>query len=88
MSIDSVDKSLLVELTKNCRASFSTLALQFNIPAEEVSARISQLVKDRIILKFTIAPSLSLFNSKDAILFFRSSNSILDLDRVTLLGVN
>ncbi|MFX0051635.1 MAG: hypothetical protein ACFE8U_10125, partial [Candidatus Hermodarchaeota archaeon] len=25
---------------------------------------------------------------KDAILFFRSSNSILDLDRVTLLGVN
>jgi DNA-binding Lrp family transcriptional regulator len=88
LSFNSVDKSLLVELTKNCRVSFSTLASQINISVEEANARINHLVKNRIILKFTIAPVISLFGAKDAIIFFRSSRHPLNLDRVTLLGIN
>ncbi|MFX0181875.1 MAG: winged helix-turn-helix transcriptional regulator [Candidatus Hodarchaeota archaeon] len=88
MSLNTVDKSLLVELTKNCRISFSALASQNEISTEEVIIRINHLVRSRVILKFTVAPAISLFGAKDAIILFRSSKHPLDLDRLTLLGVN
>jgi DNA-binding Lrp family transcriptional regulator len=86
--IDSKDKILLYELTKKCRTPYSYLANLCNISVEEVHYRLNRLVKDRIIQKFTVVPSISLFNAKDAIILFRSNNQLLDFDRITLIGVN
>ena len=83
--MDIIDRTLLFELSKNCRMSFSDLASKLKISANEIGARIRQMVHDRLILKFTIVPSSSIFGN-DAFLFFRSSIPLVP-ERVTLLGI-
>ncbi|MFX1285715.1 MAG: winged helix-turn-helix transcriptional regulator [Promethearchaeota archaeon] len=85
--MDLVDKSLLFELEKDCRCSFTDLANRLNISVEEVGARTQRLVNDRVILRFTVVPSIKLFGAKKAIIFFRSSQSI-DLSRINSLGIH
>ncbi|MFX0208153.1 MAG: winged helix-turn-helix transcriptional regulator [Candidatus Hodarchaeota archaeon] len=85
--MDLVEKSLLFELEKNCRCSFSDLSKQLNISVEEVSTRTQQLVNDRVILRFTVVPHPRLFGAKEAIIFFRSSQPI-DLNRINSLGIH
>jgi DNA-binding Lrp family transcriptional regulator len=85
--LDSVDIALLYELQKSCRISFAILAENYKISIEEVVSRVNRLVNNHTILKFTVVPALSLFEAKDAILSFRSKE-FLDLDRITLLGIN
>ena len=65
--MDSLDKSLLFELQKECRCAYSELSNRLNISVEEVSNRVQRLVKDHIILKFTVVPSPALFDAKEAI---------------------
>jgi len=83
--MDTIDRIMLFELTKNCRISFSDLATKLKISANEVGSRIRQMVHDRLILKFTVVPSPLIFGN-DAFLFFRSSIPLVP-KRVTLLGV-
>ncbi len=85
--MDFEDKSLLFELVEDCRTPFSKLSERLNISIDEVDARLHQLVRDRIILKFTIAPVPALFGAKEAILFFRSSQPI-GQDRINSLGMH
>ncbi len=85
--MDLLDNYLLNELKENCRASYSKLAEKYEISKNEIGARISRLVAQRFILKFTVVPSPSLFGYNKAILCFRSREP-LDEDRITLLGIN
>ncbi|MHA2224630.1 MAG: AsnC family transcriptional regulator [Candidatus Hodarchaeales archaeon] len=85
--MDTLDKSLLFELAENCRVSFSKLSNLLNITQEEVSSRIQRLVKDRIILKFTVVPVGFVFGAKEALICFRS-NQPFTHDQITLFGVN
>ena len=85
--MDLLDKSLLLELEKNCRVSYSVLAQKYNISKDEVGTRITNLIKQRFIVKFTVVPSPSMYGYQKAILCFRS-RQVLDEDRITLLGIN
>lgn len=85
--MDSLDKSLLFELQKECRCAYSELSKRLNISVEEVSTRVQRLVKDHIILKFTIVPSPALFDAKEAIIFFRSIQH-MDLELIHSLGIH
>ncbi|NHJ01643.1 MAG: winged helix-turn-helix transcriptional regulator [Candidatus Heimdallarchaeota archaeon] len=85
--MDKLDKNLLFELKQSCRISFSDLAQYYNIPPEEVTSRVKRLVDEHIILKFTVILTPALFDVKQAFIFFRSQE-IIDLDRITLLGIN
>ena len=85
--MDSLDKSLLFELQKECRCAYSELSNRLNISVEEVSTRVQRLVKEYIILKFTVVLSPALFDAKDAIIFFRSRQP-LDLERINSLGIH
>lgn len=85
--MDSLDKMLLFELSRSCRCPYSTLSQRLNIPVEEVGTRIQRLVRDRIILKFTVVPVPALFGAREAILFFRSRQS-LDVGNVNSLGIH
>lgn len=85
--LDLVDKSLLFELVRNCRIAFTELSNILKIPVDEVGTRTQQLVKDHIILKFTVIPSSALFGAKESIIFFRSSKPI-DLARINSLGIH
>lgn len=86
-NMDNVDRALLFELVENCRTPFAELSDRLNITIDEVDARLHQLVRDRIILKFTIAPVPALFGAKEAILFFRSSQP-LKRDHINSLGMH
>ncbi len=85
--MDLVDKSLLFELERNCRIAFTELSNLLNIPVDEVGSRTQQLVRDHIILKFTVVPQPILFGAKQAISFFRSSKPI-NLARINSLGIH
>ncbi len=85
--MDLMDNSLLLELERNCRVSYGHLAQKYDISKDEVGTRITKLVNQRFIVKFTIVPSPSYYGYKKAILCFRSSQ-VLDEDRITLLGIN
>ncbi|MHA2244324.1 MAG: AsnC family transcriptional regulator [Candidatus Hodarchaeales archaeon] len=85
--MDSLDKSLIFELHKECRCAFSDLSNRLNISVEEVSTRVQRLVRDFIILKFTVVPSPALFGAKKAIIFFLSKQP-LDLERINSLGIH
>lgn len=85
--MDLLDNSLLNELKESCRASYSHLAKKYEVSKEEIGTRISRLVAQRFILKFTVVPSHSVFGYNKAILCFRSREP-LDEDRITLLGIN
>lgn len=74
--MDLLDKSLLFELTRNCRCAYSTLSDRLNVSVEEVNTRIRRLVKDRIILKFTVVPVPALFGAKEALIFFQARKPI------------
>ena len=87
--MDLADKSLLSALVKNSRVSFADLAQKVGIPLDEVGTRIQRLVNDRTILKFTVVPSTILFGAKDAVIFFRASETEpLDQHRINSLGVH
>jgi DNA-binding Lrp family transcriptional regulator len=85
--MDLLDNSLLNELKENCRVSYSNLAKKFEISKDLIGTRISRLVAQHFILKFTVVPSPSLFGYDKAVLCFRSREP-LDEDRITLLGIN
>lgn len=85
--MDLLDKKILFELVKNCRIAFSELSNRLKISADEVETRIRRLLRDRVILKFTVVPSVALFSAKEAIVFFRSKQSI-ELDSINSLGVH
>ncbi|MHA1975202.1 MAG: AsnC family transcriptional regulator [Candidatus Hodarchaeales archaeon] len=83
--MDQIDRILIFELSSNCRASFSMLAEKYGITSEEVSTRVTKLLQQKIIIKFTVVPSAEIFG-EDAIILFRSNTPLLP-ERVTLLGI-
>lgn len=85
--MDLVDKSLLAQLVKNGRVAFAELSTRLNIPIEDVGSRIQRLVRERVILKFTVVPSPALFGAKEAIILFRS-NETINVELVNSLGVH
>jgi DNA-binding Lrp family transcriptional regulator len=87
--LDSTDLALLYTLEQRCRASFSELASQHELPVQEIKDRISRYIREKIIQKFTVVPTHTLFGTKEAVVRFSSGDSQepLDLDRITLMGV-
>ena len=85
--MDAIDKNLLFHLTGACRASFSQLADELKLSLEDVDTRISHLVKNHSVQKFTVVLNPLLLQLKDALVFFRSLTP-LDSKRLTLLGIH
>jgi DNA-binding Lrp family transcriptional regulator len=74
-------------LSKSCRVSFSQIANEVNLSADEIGIRIQKLMNSRIIQKFTVALNPLLLKLKENIIIFRSLTP-LDENRLTLLGIH
>ncbi|MCK4848451.1 MAG: hypothetical protein KAT16_05475 [Candidatus Heimdallarchaeota archaeon] len=85
--MDAIDKSLLFYLAGACRTSFSLLATHLKIPVDDVKIRITHMVNDHSIQKFTVVINPLLLQLKDALILFRSITP-LDSKRLTLLGIH
>ena len=78
---------MLFSLSNSCRVSFSQIANEVNLSADEAGTRIQELVNSRIIQKFTVALNPLLLKLKENIIIFRSLTP-LDENRLTLLGIH
>jgi DNA-binding Lrp family transcriptional regulator len=87
LKMDAIDKSILFHLAGACRASFSQLATQLKIPEEDVKIRITYMVNNHYIQKFTVVLNPLLLQLNGALLLFRSLTP-LDSKRLTLLGIH
>ena len=85
--MDAIDKTILFHLAGACRASFSDLSTQLQLPVEDVKNRIIHMVNAHSIQKFTVVLNPSLLHLNDALIIFRSLSPI-DQTRLTLLGIH
>ena len=85
--MDANDKNLLFHLAVACRASFSQLATQLKLPVDDVKNRITHLVNNHSIQKFTVVINPLLLQLNCALVLFRSLTP-LDSKRLTLLGIH
>ena len=85
--MDAIDKTILFHLAGACRESFSNLATQLKLPVEDVKNRITNMVNNHSIQKFTVVLNPNLLHLNDALVIFRSLTPIDD-KRLTLLGIH
>ncbi|MFX1330160.1 MAG: winged helix-turn-helix transcriptional regulator [Promethearchaeota archaeon] len=54
MTLDSIDKRLILELDSNCRVTFQELALKLGMTANAVRKRVTKLVEQGVIEEFVV----------------------------------
>ncbi len=65
--MDILDKKILTELTKNCRATYNELSEKVGFTANAVKKRIEKLIDNGTLYSFTIRPSLRTMNANIAL---------------------
>ncbi len=74
--MDSLDKVLLLELSTDCRVSFSHLSRKYKISPNSVKNRVQKLIEREIILGFITELNPLLFNANTTLISFQFKNKI------------
>ena len=69
--MDQLDKTIIAELSRNCRISYSLVASKYNVSVNTIKNRINNLIKRKIILGFSVKLKLELFNANTAIIMIK-----------------
>jgi DNA-binding Lrp family transcriptional regulator len=69
--LDLLDKALLLELSLNCRCSYSVLASKYGVSPNTIKNRVQNLEKKKIILGFALDFNYAVFNANPAVIFFK-----------------
>ena len=85
--MDILDKQIIIELSNNCRVSFSHLARKFEVSANTVKNRVRNLEERGIIDSFTFEFNPALVNANTALILFRFHNQLSD-QKITQLGMH
>ncbi len=64
VSLDLVDKSILLELATNCRVTYQTIATRLNLTVNAVKKRVLKLQEDGIIQRYYIYLSLAMMDAE------------------------
>ncbi len=62
--VDSIDKSILMALDKNCRISYEQLSRQLDISANAVRKRVTNLLETGVIVEFAVLFTPAMTNSE------------------------
>ncbi|MFX1265879.1 MAG: Lrp/AsnC family transcriptional regulator [Promethearchaeota archaeon] len=65
--MDSLDKSIILELSNSCRTSFSDLAKKHDVSVNTIKNRVEDLLEKKIIMGFDVQLKLSLLNASFAL---------------------
>ncbi len=85
--LDNLDKYILMELSKNCRISFSFLAKKAQVSPNTIKNRYLNLLKQKIILASIIEFNPVLFNANYAFISFYFKKQISE-DLINHIGNN
>jgi len=77
-TLDLIDRGILLDLRKNCRISYKTLAENHNISSNAIKNRIEGLTKSRIINRYLIQLSRAMVNSELMFVLLYTNKSIDD----------
>ncbi len=83
--LDSTDFEIIKILDKNCRTPYSTIAKEVNLSIRAVSLRISSLVENRIITRFTVNFNTNILGLRHYICSCSLSPNVKNLDVIRAL---
>ena len=83
--MDQLDKAVIAELSKNCRISYSLLASKYNVSVNTIKNRINKLIKNKIILGFSVKLKPELFNANTAIIIIKEMKKDL-MKKAKMIG--
>ena len=85
--MDILDKQILIELSNNCRISYTYLGQKYQVSANTIKNRVRILEERGIIGKFTFEFNPSLMNTNLVIILFRFQ-SPLEEEQIEQLGLH
>ena len=68
--MDQLDKKILLDLSINCRVSFSTLSRKYNVALNTIKYRIKKMKEEGVIKDFVVLLNPKIFNANSAIITF------------------
>ncbi|MBD3404862.1 MAG: AsnC family transcriptional regulator [Candidatus Lokiarchaeota archaeon] len=77
--MDQLDKAILMELSINCRASYSKLARKYDVSVTTIKNRVNALIENRIIQGFSVQPNQQIFGASNAIVLLQLSSTSIGL---------
>ncbi len=85
--MDLLDKSILFELSSNCRVSFTFLAQKYGVTSNTIKNRVKILEEQQIIKKYIVELNPKLLNLNTAIIWIKFP-SLINTDTFLKLGQN
>ncbi|MFX1515401.1 MAG: Lrp/AsnC family transcriptional regulator [Promethearchaeota archaeon] len=85
--MDILDKQILIELSNNCRISYTYLSQKYQVSANTIKNRVRILEERGIIGKFTLEFNPSLMNTNSVIILFRFQPPLED-EQIDQLGLH
>src|SRR5215216_6386266 len=76
MILDKNDLTILPNLARDCRTSYSSIGSQIGLTSKSVKARVKKMVGSRVIEKFVVRVNPAAFGYRTAIVLIRTSNGI------------
>jgi DNA-binding Lrp family transcriptional regulator len=76
MILDKNDLTILPNLARDCRTSYSSIGSQIGLTSKSVKARVKKMVRSTVIEKFVVRVNPAAFGYRTAIVLIRTSNGI------------
>ncbi|MHA1908307.1 MAG: winged helix-turn-helix transcriptional regulator [Candidatus Thorarchaeota archaeon] len=86
--MDLLDKKILTELTRNCRASYQELASKVGFTSNAVRKRIDKLVENGTLHSFTIRPTLNSMNASIVVALIETDGTETPVEFLDSFGEN
>jgi len=64
LELDMIDKGIIMDLIRNCRVSYETLARRYNLAANSIKTRIEKLLESGVIQRFNVELSLAMIDAE------------------------
>jgi len=85
--MDILDKQIIMELSNNCRISYTYLGQKYQVSSNTIKNRVRILEKGGIIGRFTFEFNPSLINTNSVLILFRF-RSLLEEERIKQIGLH
>ena len=86
--MDYMDKSILEDLSVNCRITYQALARKYDVSSNAIKRRIDRLIESGVIEKFTISLSWAMIDACTVVSHVYFDKQVNALDFVDMVGTN
>ncbi|MFX0078197.1 MAG: winged helix-turn-helix transcriptional regulator [Candidatus Hermodarchaeota archaeon] len=86
--MDLVDKSILLELSANCRISYQSLANKLDLTVNAIKKRIAKLTETGVIQRYCVYLSLAMLDAEILLAIIKTDGTRTEDDFLDELGAN